>query len=109
MPHFIGISRTRHPANDRRGIFRHLVDKSGRMIRSDKRGAIDADLAPILLRIGAIPKAWIDSISRFGSDFRLAAGRLPSLYDFADRIGRRWIKGIATARASFAPSPPRPA
>jgi hypothetical protein len=26
-----------------------LVDRSGRMIQSDKRGAIDADLAPILL------------------------------------------------------------
>jgi hypothetical protein len=102
--------------SQRRGILQmtaeeyfDLVDKSGRMTRPDKRGAIDADLAPILLRIGAIPEAWIDSISRFGSDFRLAAGRIPNLYDFANRIGRRWIKGIATARASFAASPPRPA
>ena len=41
-----------------------LVDKSGRFLRSDKRGAIDADLAPILLRIGANPEAWIDTVSR---------------------------------------------
>jgi hypothetical protein len=44
-----------------------LVDKSGRMIRTDKRGAINAELAPILLRIGANPEAWHETISRFGS------------------------------------------
>jgi len=47
--------------SQRRGILQmtaaeyfDLWDKSGRMTRSNKRGAIDADLAPILLRIGAI-------------------------------------------------------
>jgi hypothetical protein len=40
-----------------------LVDKSGRMMRSGKRRAIDADLAPILLRIGTNTGA-IDSWPR---------------------------------------------
>ena len=62
-----------------------LVDKSGRMMRSDKRGAIDADLAPMLLRIGANPDAWLETVSRFGSKFRLAAGLVSSLRNFADR------------------------
>jgi hypothetical protein len=84
-----------------------LIDKSGRMTRSDKRGAIDADLAPILLRIGANPEAWLDTISRFGSKFRLAAGLLCNLRSFADQLGRHWLKGVATARASFASSPPQ--
>ena len=84
-----------------------LVDKSGRMTRSDKRGAIDAELAPILLRIGANPEAWLDTISRFGTRFRLAAGLLSSLRDFADQLGRRWLKGVASARAAFAPSSPQ--
>ena len=84
-----------------------LVDKSGRMMRSDKRGAIDADLAPILLRIGANPEAWLETVSRFGSKFRLAAGLLSNLRNFADRLGRRWLKGVAAARAAFASSPPQ--
>jgi len=84
-----------------------LVDKSGRMTRSDKRGAIDADLAPILLRIGANPDAWLETISRFGSKFRLAAGLLPNLRNFAGQLGRRWLMGLAAARAAFAPSPPQ--
>ena len=82
-----------------------LVDKSGRMTRSDKRGAIDADFAPILLRIGANPEAWFETVSRFGSKFRLAAGLLPNLRKFADQLGRRWLSGVTTARTAFASSP----
>jgi hypothetical protein len=86
-----------------------LVDKSGRILRSDKRGAIDAGLAPILLRIGANPEAWFDTVSHFGSKFRLAAGLLSSLRSFADQLGRRWLTGVAAARDSFAVSPPQSA
>ena len=83
-----------------------LVDQSGRMIRSGKRGAINADLMPILLRIGANPDAWLETILRFGSRFRLAAGLLSNLRNFANRLGRRWITGVAAARTAFAkPSP----
>jgi putative transposase len=86
-----------------------LVDKSGRMTRADKPGAIDADLAPILLRIGTNPDKWLDTITHFGSKFRLAAGRASSLSNFADRLGRRWFQGAATARVAFASSSPQSA
>jgi len=86
-----------------------LVDMSGRMMRSDKRGAINEDLLPILLRIGVRPDAWPETVSRFGSNFRLAAGMLSSLRKFADQIGRRWLKGVASARTAFAPASPQPA
>jgi REP element-mobilizing transposase RayT len=79
-----------------------LVDKSGRMTRLNKRGAINLDLAPILLRIGANPDAWPETISRFGCNFHLAAGLLSNLRNFADQIGRRWLKGFETARTAFA-------
>jgi hypothetical protein len=59
-----------------------------------------------LLRIGANPDAWLETISRFGSRFRLAAGLLSNLRNFANRLGRRWIAGVAVARTAFAkPSP----
>ena len=96
----------------RRGILRissaeylDLVDKSGRLLRSGTRGAIDADLAPILLRIGLKPDAWLDTISRFESRFRLAAGLLSSLRNFADLLGRRWLTGLTAARAVFSAIP----
>ncbi len=79
-----------------------LVDRSGRILRSDKREAMDADLAPILRRIGANPDAWPTTISCFGSRFRLAAGLLSSLRRFADQLGRHWFIGVSAARAAFA-------
>jgi len=81
-----------------------LVDKSGRLLRSGKRGSIDADLAPILLRVGIKPDAWVDTMSRFESRFRLAAGLLSSLRRFADQIGRKWLVGLTSARTAFAAS-----
>ena len=83
------------------GEYFDLVDRSGRVIRSDKRGVMDADLAPILLRIGANPEAWIDTVTRFGSRFRLAAGLLANLRHFADQLGRCWLQGMAAARVAF--------
>jgi REP element-mobilizing transposase RayT len=82
-----------------------LVDRTGRILRADKRGAIDADLAPILLRIGANPEAWVDTISRFDSRFRLAAGLLSSLRSFAHQIGSRWLTGVSAARVAFVDNP----
>jgi putative transposase len=99
---------------DRRGILQmsaaeyfDLVDQSGRTIRSDKRGALEADIAPILLRIGANPEAWVGTVSGFGNQFHLVAGLVLHLRNFADELGRRWFKGAAAARAAFAPSPPQ--
>jgi hypothetical protein len=78
-----------------------LVDQTGRILRQGKRGSIDPDLAPILSRVGAKPEAWIDTISRFGSKFRLAAGRHINLGNFANKIGVHWLLGVSAARASF--------
>jgi len=86
-----------------------LVDKSGRMIRSDKRGAIDTKLNPILMRIGAYPQAWTDTITNFGDKFSLVVGLESNLRNFADHLGRRWFKGVTKARSSFALPPLRPA
>ena len=82
-----------------------LVDISGRFLRSGQRGAIDPDLAPILLRIGVNPDAWLDTISHFQAKFHLAAGLVSSLRNFALLTGRRWLAGLSAARIAFADSP----
>jgi len=93
---------------ERRGVLQmsdtdyfDLVDRTGRILRADKRGAIDPNLAPILARIGANPQAWPDTVARFESKFRLAAGSLSSLRAFAQRLGKRWFTGVASARTAF--------
>ena len=84
-----------------------LVDRSGRMIRSDKRGSIDDDLASILLRIGAKPEAWSTTISHFGNKFRLVAGLIDNLRNYADQIGKHWFTGLSAARHAFTSLPPK--
>jgi hypothetical protein len=78
-----------------------LVDRSGREIRAGKRGSINPDLAPILLRIGARPEAYMHTVSRFGEIFHVAAGTHSSLKKFAAKIGVRWLVGKSAARGSF--------
>ena len=68
---------------------------------------MDAELAPILRRIGANPEAWPNTVSSFGARFRLAAGLLSTLRTFADEIGQRWMKGVASAREAFVATSPR--
>ena len=85
-----------------------LVDRSGRFIRADKRGSMDPDLKPILLRIGALPDAWVETVSNFEDKFHLAAGLLQNMRSFADRLGCRWLTGVSAARKAFAPPSGQP-
>jgi REP element-mobilizing transposase RayT len=78
-----------------------LVDKSGRMSRLDKEGAINAGLAHILQRIGANAEYWPETITCFGHKFSLVAGLPASLRNFADALGRRWFRGATAARLAF--------
>ena len=94
--------------SERRGILNmseteyfELVDQSGRILREGKKGFINPELEPILVRIGAKPQTWTDTISHFGSMFKLAAGRQSSIREFAKKIGVRWLVGITHARAAF--------
>ena len=43
-----------------------LLDWTGRQIRRDKRGAIPADLAPILERLHVAGDVWVEQVKHFG-------------------------------------------
>ena len=62
-----------------------LLDWTGRQIRSDKRGSIPADLAPILDRLGLNPSRLPDAVSGFAKQFHSAVGRVDSMIEFASR------------------------
>jgi len=57
----------------------NLLDLTGRQIRADKRGAIPADLAPIVERLHVDSDGWLKLMGRFGRLFRRAAGRPQSM------------------------------
>ena len=64
-----------------------LLDWTGRQIRSDKRGAIPASLAPILDRLGIAREQWLDAITCFDQWFGRVVGSVAALTAAAQRVG----------------------
>jgi hypothetical protein len=79
----------------------HLVDSTGRCLRRDKRGFIQADTPPILQRLGINEHDWIKQLQRFGSSFTHVAGRAEHMQAFAKKNDKHWFQGIGTARKLF--------
>lgn len=68
-----------------------LVDETGRIVRGDKRGAIPANLAPILDRLRINTDAWI-ALMRSGGHIGLGSfGAFASRAREALRRGARWL------------------
>ncbi len=78
-----------------------LLDWTGRQIRDDKRGAIPADLAPILARLKVSDDGWLLLMRGFNRMFRRAAGRPQSLQRERDERGCQLMQGIRHSRAIF--------
>ena len=70
-----------------------LLDWTGRQIRADKRGAIPADFAPILDRLGIQRDRWLDAIASFDQWFGVVVGSLTAVTTAAQRAGRRMSRG----------------
>jgi len=79
-----------------------LLDLTGREVRADKRGAIRAELEPILERLEGSTTCWVDLVTGFGRWFRRAVGRPLSMAAECERRGRNWLQGITRARQAFA-------
>ena len=100
-------SKSKRRASDRGFLslsldhYLQLLDWTGRQVRSDKRGAIPADLAPILERLQVSTNCWVDLVSGFGRWFRRAVGRPPSMEEERERRGCNWLQGISHARKAF--------
>ena len=71
-----------------------LVDWSGRLIRKDKRGAIDATLPAILSRLGIGADSWELLMGRRGAVFGRAMGKLDAMRLHAATLGQSWVRGV---------------
>jgi len=69
-----------------------LVDWTGRAVRKDKRGAIDAGLPSILSRLGIEEESRIDSVCHFQKYFFDAAGSVASLEKYQERVNEDRLK-----------------
>lgn len=93
---------------DRRGLlsidlpcYLEILDWTGRQIVDEKPGVIPDHLPPILSRLSINPKHWLESASRFGSLFSVAAGTETHMKEAAARIGQKWVCGVRAGKTIF--------
>jgi REP element-mobilizing transposase RayT len=78
------------------GDYISLVDWTGRSLSPGKRGFIE-ELPPILKRLNVAPESWELLMSRGGSLFGRAMGRLDALRLHAATLGQSWVRGMRNA------------
>jgi len=76
-----------------------LVDETGRIIREDKRGAINAKTAQILSRLHISDESWLKLTTNFEGIFTGAVGTAEHLCEFTEHVGLKRTHGIANAQA----------
>jgi len=79
-----------------------LVDWSGRAIRAHKRGAIPGEMPPILQRLNLDGDHFVRHVRRGGRDLHVVAmGHVVRLREAAERIGRKYFKGMGQSRRLY--------
>jgi len=81
--------------------YAELVDWTGRQIRSEQHGVIDASVPPILTCLGIPTHCWIKNCQQLETDFRQVIGSISLLQQFCRKIGLHWLHGQTACRRSF--------
>ena len=81
-----------------------LVEATGRVIREDKRGFIDGETPPLLVRLGIDPDQFIRTSSHMLRQFGSAVGTPARITARCDARQTRYLRGIGAARKLF-PNP----
>lgn len=76
-----------------------LVNETGRVIREDKRGAINTNTAQILSRLHSSDESGLKLTSNFEGIFTGAVGTAEHLCEFTEHVGLKRTQGIADAQA----------
>ncbi len=80
-----------------------LVDWTGRALRSDKRGHIDARQPRILARLNIDGEQFISYADRLLKAFGTAIGAPQALTSLCARRQTKYLRGIRAARQLFTP------
>lgn len=77
-----------------------LVDWTGRQIREGKEH-IANNVPPIVETSGLEPKQWLNIINSYHSSHKNIMGAFASLGNWADKIGKSWLKGQKDIRQYY--------
>jgi hypothetical protein len=77
------------------------VDWTGRILREDKRGAIDTTLPPILKRLSIEPRHWLFLTQHFESKFKGLVGTAYKLKQVCAKLGYQRTPGLKNCQTYF--------
>jgi len=80
-----------------------LLDCTGRAIREDKAGHIDASHLPILQRLGLEGHAWQELSQSFEKLFHSLVGHPDRVETVVEARSQHWVQGIGNCRRYFSP------
>jgi REP element-mobilizing transposase RayT len=100
----------------RRGVFKRLsleeylvvLDETGRLLASGKRGYISPELAPILERLSINGDHWPETVSDYDSLFGRLVGIQGALRAGAGETGPSYFRGVRACRKAFGSGHPDP-
>ena len=78
-----------------------LVDWTGRSLAKGRRGALPAELRPILEDLDVEVERWVGTVRDYGGLFHRVAGKVASLERKAEALGQRWLAGVRASREVF--------
>ena len=78
-----------------------LVDWTGRCIKEGKRGAIPANLEPILKRLNIDTNNWVKTVLKLGRSFYRVVGTIEKITERARAVGQAFFKGMSASREAF--------
>jgi len=70
-----------------------LVEETGKIIRADKRGYLDAQAFPLLKQLGINGDNWLQLAQHFGKQYHQAVGSISELSAFAAHTEKQWVSG----------------
>ena len=78
-----------------------LVDTTGRLVKTGKRGSIPETLSPILKRLNIKSESWVDTIATLSQSFSSFMGRPESLENCMVQLERPRMRGLKSALKIF--------
>ena len=85
-----------------------LADWTGRLVRDDKRGFIDAGTPGILQKLQLDEQTWMETLQAYSKGFHSFVGPEAQLKLLCEKQKRHWIRGINACRKLFNSNPSIP-
>jgi len=97
---FIGYEREDQPEGlpFKLTDYLELIELTGRVIRADKRGALDISLAPILQRINLTSEQWLEVTTGFEKHFKAAVGSEKLLAEYCEHTELQRRSGLSACK-----------